>query len=84
MDDCATRGASDDGDKSQLSCDLRRRSMKVNRALAELFYEAMEQIPLPDIQKKLEFARKISEAAGFQNNGVYFTGLEPLRRNRYF
>ena len=48
-------------------------------ALAELFYEAMEQIPLPEhTEEELEFARNISEAAGLKNDGVYFTELEPL------
>ena len=55
------------------------KEMKVNRTLAEVFYEEMENIPAPDYtEEEIEFARKISEAAGFDNGGVYFTGLEPL------
>ena len=29
-------------------------------------------------EEELKFAAEISEAAGFENGGVYFTGLEPL------
>ena len=55
------------------------KEMKVNRVLAETFYEEMEKIPAPSYtDEELRFAAEISEAAGFDNNGVYFTGLEPL------
>ena len=79
VDDCARGAALMTGTRVEIELVISNREMKVNRALAELFYEAMEQIPLPEhTEEELEFARKISEAAGFQNNGVYFTGLEPL------
>ena len=79
VDDCARGAALMTGTRVEIELVTSNREMKVNRALAELFYEAMEQIPLPEhTEEELEFARKISEAAGFQNNGVYFTGLEPL------
>ena len=79
VDDCARGAALMTGTRVEIELVTSNREMKVDRALAELFYEAMEQIPLPEhTEEELEFARKISEAAGFQNNGVYFTGLEPL------
>ena len=55
------------------------KEMKVNRTLAEIFYHAMEQVPVSKYtEAEMDFAKKISEAAGFQNDGTYFTGLEPL------
>lgn len=55
------------------------REMKVNRVLAEIYYEAMEQVPVPEYtEEELLFARKITEEAGLVNQGQYFTGLEPL------
>ena len=55
------------------------KEMKVNRTLAEVFYEEMEKIPAPAYtEEEIEFARKISEAAGFDNKGEYFSGLESL------
>ena len=39
----------------------------------------MEQTALPIYtEKELEFARNVSRQAGLENNGLYFTGLEPL------
>ena len=39
----------------------------------------MCRIPAPSYtEEELKFAAEISEAAGFENGGVYFTGLEPL------
>ena len=39
----------------------------------------MVKIPAPSYTKEeLKFAEEISEAAGFDNKGEYFTGLEPL------
>ena len=55
------------------------KEMKVNRVMAEAFYEAMQQISVPEYtEDELAFAEKISEAAGLDNDGEYFTGLEPL------
>ena len=55
------------------------KEMKVNRTLAETFYEEMEKIPVPSYtEEEIRFAGEISENAGFDNAGVYFTGLEPL------
>ena len=55
------------------------KEMKVNRTLAEIFYEEMTKIPAPSYtEEELKFAKEISEAAGFDNRGTYFSGLEPL------
>ena len=55
------------------------KEMKVNRVLAELYYDAMTRIPVPEYtDEELKFAADISKEAGFENHGVYFTELEPL------
>ena len=47
--------------------------------LAELYYDAMTRIPVPEYtDEELKFAADISKEAGFENHGVYFTELEPL------
>ena len=53
--------------------------MKVNRPLAEIYYDAMTRIPTPEYtEDELAFAAEITKEAGLINNGVYFEGLEPL------
>lgn len=53
--------------------------MKVNRPLAEIYYDAMTRIPTPEYtEDELAFAAEITKEAGLVNNGVYFEGLEPL------
>ena len=53
--------------------------MKVNRPLAEIYYDAMTRIPTPEYtEEELAFAKQITEEAGLANGGVYFEGLEPL------
>ncbi len=55
------------------------REMKVNRVLTELYYEAMQEIPTPTYtDEELATAAEITEEYGFDNQGEYFTGLEPL------
>ena len=55
------------------------KEMKVNRVLAEIYYDAMTRIPTPDYtEEELAFAAKITEEAGLMNNGIYFSGLETL------
>ena len=51
------------------------KEMKVNRVLAELYYDAMTRIPVPEYtDEELKFAADVSKEAGFENHGVYFTG----------
>jgi len=53
--------------------------MKVNRPLAEIYYDAMTRIPTPAYtDEELAFAAEITKEAGLVNGGVYFEGLEPL------
>lgn len=53
--------------------------MKVNRPLAELYYDAMTRIPTPTYtEEELAFAAQITKEAGLSNGGIYFEGLEPL------
>lgn len=79
VDDCARGAAMMTGTRVEIERVTCNKEMKVNRTLAEIFYHAMEQVPVPEYTaEELEYAKNISEAAGLQNNGVYFTGLEPL------
>lgn len=53
--------------------------MKVNRPLAELYYDAMTRIPTPTYtDEEIAFAAEITREAGLANGGIYFEGLEPL------
>lgn len=79
VDDCARGAALMTGTTVEIELVKSCKEMKVNRVLAEIYYDAMTQIPTPEYDPdELAFAAKISEKAGFQNNGVYFTGLEAL------
>ena len=67
------------GTRVEIERVTKNKEMKVNRTLAENFYQAMEEVPIPNYtEEELAFAKKISEEAGLANDGVYFTGLEPL------
>lgn len=79
VDDCARGAATMTGTKVEIERVTCNKEMKVNRALAETFYEEMTKIPVPVYtEAELEFAKEISANAGLDNDGVYFTGLEPL------
>ncbi len=79
VDDCARGAALMTGTRVEIELAASNKEMKVNRTLAEIFYHAMEQTALPIYtEKELEFARNVSRQAGLENNGLYFTGLEPL------
>ena len=79
VDNCARGAAMMTGTRVEIERVTCNKEMKVNRTLAEIFYHAMEQVPMPKYtEAEMDFAKKISEAAGFQNDGTYFTGLEPL------
>ena len=79
VDNCARGAALMTGTKVEIERVTCNKEMKVNRTLAEIFYEEMAKIPAPSYTKEeLKFAEEISEAAGFDNKGEYFTGLEPL------
>ena len=79
VDDCARGAALMTGTRVEIERVTCNKEMKVNRVLAELFYDEMTKIPAPAYTaEELEFAAKISAEAGFDNKGEYFTGLEPL------
>ena len=79
VDDCARGAALMTGTTVDIELVKSCKEMKVNRVLAELYYDAMTRIPVPEYtDKELAFAADISKEAGFENHGVYFTGLEPL------
>lgn len=79
VDNCARGAALMTGTRVEIERVTCNKEMRVNRTLAEIFYEEMTKIPAPSYtEEELEFAKEISEAAGFDNKGEYFTGLEPL------
>lgn len=79
VDNCAKGAAMMTGTRVEIERVTKNKEMQVNRALAEVFYEAMQQTAVPEYtEEELLFAKKISEEAGLENGGIYFTGLEPL------
>lgn len=79
VDDCARGAALMAGTSVDIELVKSCREMKINRALTELYYEAMTKIDTPTYtQEELDFAAEISKEAGLNNHGIYFTGLEPL------
>lgn len=79
VDDCARGAAIMTGTKVEIERVTCNKEMKVNRTLAEVFYGEMKKIPTPSYtDDELKFAAEISDKAGFDNQGTYFTGLEPL------
>lgn len=79
VDDCAKGAALMTGTTVDIELVKCCKEMKVNRILAEIYYEAMTKIPVPVYTKEeLDFAAGISKEAGFLNNGNYFSGLAPL------
>lgn len=79
VDDCARGAAIMTGTTVDIELAASCREMKVNRVLAEIYYEAMTHIPTPEYtDEEINFAKKITEEAKLPNDGIYFTGLEPL------
>ena len=79
VDDCARGATLMTGTSVDIELVKSCREMKINRALTELYYEAMTKIDTPTYtQEELDFAAEISREAGLNNHGIYFTGLEPL------
>lgn len=79
VDNCAKGAALMTGTRVEIERVTKNKEMKVNRVLAETFYHAMEQIHTPEYtDEEILFAKEISEEAGLENDGVYFSGLEPL------
>ena len=79
VDNCAKGAALMTGTRVEIETVIKHKEMKVNRVLSEVFYHAMEQVPAPEhTAEELEYAKKITESAGLDNQGIYFKGLEPL------
>ena len=79
VDNCAKGAALMTGTTVEIQLLKTCQEMKINRPLTEIYYEAMTRIPTPEYTAdELMQAARISEEAGFDNKGVYFTGLEPL------
>lgn len=79
VDNCAKGAALMSGTRVEIERVTCNKEMRVNRTLAEVFYEEMTKIPLPSYtQEEIRFAKEISEEAGFDNSGECFEGLEPL------
>lgn len=82
VDNCARGAALMTGTKVEIETVIKHKEMKVNRVLAETFYHAMEQIPTPEYtEEEQEYARRITETAELDNQGIYFKGLEPLEKD---
>lgn len=79
IDDCARGAALMTGTTVDIELVKCCKEMKVNRVLAEIYYDAMTRIPTPEYTgEELDFASKICREAGFLDDGNYFSGLEPL------
>lgn len=79
VDDCARGAALMTGTEVEIELVGSCKEMKVNRMLAEIYYDAMTRVPVPTYtEEELQFAASISQEAGLQNHGIYFQGLEPL------
>ena len=79
VDDCARGAAMMTGTSVEIELVGSCKEMKVNRVLAELYYDAMTRIPTPQYtQEELDFAADITREAGLTSHGFYFAGLEPL------
>ena len=79
VDDCAKGAAIMTGTTYEVELLSSCKEMKVNRVLAESYYDTMTGIATPTYtQEELDFAAQITEEAGLINNGEYFSGLYPL------
>lgn len=79
VDECARGAAMMTGTTVDIELVGSCKEMKVNRVLAEIYYEAMTHVPTPVYtEEELKFAEEITKEAGLLNNGIYFDGLEPL------
>ncbi|MFQ7526651.1 MAG: hypothetical protein ACLRMN_02735 [Mediterraneibacter gnavus] len=79
VDDCAKGAALMTGTRVEIELVTSNQEMKVNRPLAEVFYQAMKQTNFPEYtEEESRFAESLTKEAGLVNDGNYFGGLEPL------
>ncbi len=81
VDDCAKGAAMMTGTTVDIEYVTGCKEMKVNRVLAEAFYDEMRKLETPSYSEfEIDFAEKISKEANLLNNGQYFSELEPLEK----
>ena len=81
VDNCARGAALMTGTRVEIERVTCNKEMKPNRTLAEVFYEEMQKVPVPEYtEEEIKFAEKIAENAGLGGKAPeeLFTGLEPL------
>ena len=79
VDDCARGAAMMTGTSVEIELVGSCKEMKVNRVLAELYYDSMTRIPTPKYtQVELDVAADFPREAGLASHGTYCAGLEPL------
>ncbi len=79
VDNCARGAALMTGTTVDIELVSYCKEMKINPVLNQIYYDAMKTIPTPEYtEAELAFAKCLSEEAGLQNDGIYFTGLEEL------
>lgn len=79
VDNCAKGAALMTGTSVDIELVTSCKEMKVNRAMTQVYYEAMTKISVPTYtDEELAFAAQITKDAGLDNGGVYFEGLHPL------
>lgn len=79
VDNCAKGAAIMTGTTVDIELLSSCRETKINRTLAELYYEAMKTVPVPVYtDSEVAFAEKLTKEYGLENGGRYFDGLLPL------
>ena len=65
VDNCARGAALMTGTRVEIERVTCNKEMKPNRTLAEVFYEEMQKVPVPEYtEEEIKFAEKIAENAG--------------------
>ena len=79
VDNCAKGAALMTGTRVEIEYKTGCKETKINRTLAEIFYEGMQKLETPTYtEEEIEFAKNISKEADLVNDGIYFKGLEAL------
>lgn len=79
VDLCAQGAAMMSGTRVEIEYVTGCKETKINRVLAETFYDAMCKLETPTYsEEELNFAKTITKEANFVNQGLYFSGLEKL------
>ena len=83
VDDCARGAALMSGTTVDIELVTSNWEMKLNRPLAQAFYQAMTRIPLPSYtEEEIAFAAEITKTAKLPNQtDTFFGALEPLEEH---